>query len=484
MTLGQCSRVKSFISGFEVARPNRLTNTLSYRRPPSLIARRYFHLDSVLDCTKPWSWSEPCNFILYRPSKTFSRGNSLVSGRNLVTSCIEILDGAILEANIEQISQPLSCIMSSGCLKVVIDHVSYLSSSQEPILACCCSTLTLLLKKGIEDDLSQRRRSSRQASQNQEVSAPFNWLRRHKIVYWSRHLHFIDPRHCELSEWCTHTHFGLEIDSPTSQATWVWEFSEMKFRESVTRRFRRTIWEEVPPVWHRIFQVSYFWVNRGVGIDELFGSRLYPSPSLNGVSGVIWSQFARRWCQIPWDSRRMLRMVLLEQVGFQHNFLRCPSSSMYCAANQDRGESFLWGLRVLEGWLGTWDIPELLAVSGSRNSLSSLMEFTLSGSSWIGDKSWLTVDGFSLSSAQNVHHFSSVWLYPLTYSNFLVITLCIDNLLRDVLGRFCSSYSILQITYGFLFELDQPWFAWCSSIICNSSCWLVSCGAISEFLLS
>ena len=76
----------------------------------------------------------------------------------------------------------------------------------------------------------------------------------------------------------------------------------------------------------------------------------------------------------------MLRMVLLEQVGFQHNFLRYPSSSVYCAANQDRCESFLWNSTFSRvDW--NVDIPELLAVSGSRNSLSSLMEFTLSGSS-------------------------------------------------------------------------------------------------------
>ena len=32
----------------------------------------------------------------------------------------------------------------------------------------------------------------------------------------------------------------------------------------------------------------------------------------------------------------------------------------------------------LEGWLGTWDIQELLAVSESQNSFSSFKELTLS----------------------------------------------------------------------------------------------------------
>ena len=50
-------------------------------------------------------------------------------------------------------------------------------------------------------------------------------------------------------------------------------------------------------------------------------------------------------------------------------------------------------LRILRGWMGTQDIPELLAVSGSWNSFSSCYLFTLSCSSWIWDKSWFTVVG-------------------------------------------------------------------------------------------
>ena len=37
-----------------------------------------------------------------------------------------------------------------------------------------------------------------------------------------------------------------------------------------------------------------------------------------------------------------------------------------------------------------------------------------------------------------------------------MIPFFLDNLLRDVLSRFCSSYSVLQIIYCFLFELDHP----------------------------
>ena len=66
-----------------------------------------------------------------------------------------------------------------------------------------------------------------------------------------------------------------------------------------------------------------------------------------------------------------------------------------------------------------------------------------------------------------------------------MIPLFLDNLLRDVLGRFCSSYPILQnILLLSLCAWSAHWFAWCSSNLCDSSCWLVSYRAISEFLLS
>ena len=39
----------------------------------------------------------------------------------------------------------------------------------------------------------------------------------------------IDPRHCELRERCTHTHFGLEVHSPTLKV--IWESGN--FREQI-----------------------------------------------------------------------------------------------------------------------------------------------------------------------------------------------------------------------------------------------------------
>ena len=56
--------------------------------------------------------------------------------------------------------------MSSGCLKVVIDHKSDLSPSQESVVVSLSTLLfntDSLLKRGIEDDLSQRRRNPRKS---------------------------------------------------------------------------------------------------------------------------------------------------------------------------------------------------------------------------------------------------------------------------------------------------------------------------------
>ena len=42
MNIDQCSRLKSFVPGFEVARPNRLIKMLPYHRLQSFTVRRYF----------------------------------------------------------------------------------------------------------------------------------------------------------------------------------------------------------------------------------------------------------------------------------------------------------------------------------------------------------------------------------------------------------------------------------------------------------
>ena len=54
------------------------------------------------------------------------------------------------------------------------------------------------------------------------------------------------------------------------------------------------------------------------------------------------------------------------------------------------------------------------------------------------------------------YQFSIVWLYSLPHSKFFVIPQFLVNLLRDLLGELCFSYSILQIVGCFLFALDRP----------------------------
>ena len=61
--------------------------------------------------------------------------------------------------------------------------------------------------------------------------------------------------------------------------------------------------------------------------------------------------------------------------------------------NPESRQGTVLGLGIVEGWLGTWVAPVLLAVSGSWNSLASDKEFTLFCYSWIWVKSWLTVAG-------------------------------------------------------------------------------------------
>ena len=62
--------------------------------------------------------------------------------------------------------------------------------------------------------------------------------------------------------------------------------------------------------------------------------------------------------------RREVRMVLLEQVGFQ-TFPEVPLVFRVSNGNPGSRQSIPLGLGIIKGWLGTWDAPELLAVSRS-----------------------------------------------------------------------------------------------------------------------
>ena len=64
-------------------------------------------------------------------------------------------------------------------------------------------------------------------------------------------------------------------------------------------------------------------------------------------------------------SRRELRMVLLEQVGFQKTFPGVRTVFRVSSGDPESRPSTVLGLGTFKGWLGTWDALELLAVSGS-----------------------------------------------------------------------------------------------------------------------
>ena len=89
------------------------------------------------------------------------------------------------------------------------------------------------------------------------------------------------------------------------------------------------------------------------------------------ISGVTWSLISQEdeakifgFSKNDWAWTYCRRWILQKRV------LRCPSSSMYCAANTNRGKSFFWESEFSSSFL-TVDIPELLAVSGSWTSFSS-----------------------------------------------------------------------------------------------------------------
>ena len=62
------------------------------------------------------------------------------------------------------------------------------------------------------------------------------------------------------------------------------------------------------------------------------------------------------------NSRIELKMVLLEQVRFQKKFPEVPIVFRVSSGNPESRLSVPLGLGTFQGWLGTWDAPELLAV--------------------------------------------------------------------------------------------------------------------------
>ena len=55
-------------------------------------------------------------------------------------------------------------------------------------------------------------------------------------------------------------------------------------------------------------------------------------------------------------------MVLREQEGIQITFPEVPMEFRVSSGNPESRPSIPLGLGTFNGWLGTWDAPELLAV--------------------------------------------------------------------------------------------------------------------------
>ena len=166
MTLDQCSRLNPFISGFEVARPNHLINNVVLPLSSIFDSLALLDFDQFLGRTLP-TLSETGQTLAIS-SCTHFHGHSPE-----LFHLLSIELGLLLCRNLERrhstqilnrSDRPcLHCIISSGCLKVVIHHASKLSSSEESILF-----LSSLLfntdsssERGTGDDSSQRRRNLR-----------------------------------------------------------------------------------------------------------------------------------------------------------------------------------------------------------------------------------------------------------------------------------------------------------------------------------
>ena len=142
-------------------------------------------------------------------------------------------------------------------------------------------------------------------------------------------------------------------------------------------------------------------------------------------------------------------MVLLEQVGFQERFPKYPQYSVYHAAIQNRCFALLWDSeRSRLGWergmLQSCSLSQdrKILLCRSRNSLySANPEFESRADSQLKD---------SFPAAQTMHQFLIVWLYLFLRNRSFVIPQFLGNILRDVLGRFCSSFPFLLTNWSFL----------------------------------
>ena len=126
----------------------------------------------------------------------------------------------------------------------------------------------------------------------------------------------------------------------------------------------------------------------GTGIDNFCGSRLILLSSLFEFpvgSGLIsWEK-----CQILWIVEESRGSSFSSRKSFE-NVHEVRTIFRASCGNPAWRQGVVLGLGKAECWLGTWVAPEVLAVSGSWNSLASDKEFTFFCKSWICINNWLT----------------------------------------------------------------------------------------------
>ena len=122
----------------------------------------------------------------------------------------------------------------------------------------------------------------------------------------------------------------------------------------------------------------------------------------------------------------------------------------------------------------SWVAPELLAVSGSWNSLASDKEFTLFCKSWIWVNNWLTVKGFL---SWCIHNSSILACLARSASSQQVL---LNSSIYWQSFAWCSRKSLLLISnspYKLILSRwawSAHWFACCSCNRWDSNSWLIS----------
>ena len=187
------------------------------------------------------------------------------------------------------------------------------------------------------------------------------------------------------------THSSLEVDFPALKFHGVW--GHFPGCNSEVGNLGLSIippWEWVPPVWFD--NPPPLW-KRGTSIDEFCGSRL----TSHFTVALYFLE-----CQVSILEKRMPNSLNCwrswgssSRAGSRSKNVSWSTHNIPCIVRQSRiAATHGSGTRNSRSWLGTWVAPELLADSGSSNSLASDKKFTLFCESWIRVNNLHTVVGF------------------------------------------------------------------------------------------